>query len=110
MTCTATPTSGLLKPIPDLPPEDVTFRNSPVMGKIRQQLKKAAGANIAALLCGQSYPWPVNIRELKKLIKSCVAFGYQENLGAALRNGYEDFLRPEIPSNGVEGGMKPDHC
>ena len=54
MTCTATPTSGLLQPIPDLPPEDVIFGNSPGMGKIRQKLEKAAGANIAVLLRGQS--------------------------------------------------------
>src|SRR5438105_748414 len=54
MTCTATPTSGLLEPIPELPPEDVIFGNSAVMGKIRQKLEKAAGANIAVLLRGQS--------------------------------------------------------
>jgi two-component system, NtrC family, response regulator AtoC len=54
MTCTATPTSGFLEPIPDLPPENVIFGNSPVMGKIRQKLSKAAGANIAILLRGQS--------------------------------------------------------
>src|SRR5258708_12397215 len=54
MTYTATPTSGLLDPIPDLPPEDVIFGNSAVMGKIRQKLEKAAGANIAVLLRGQS--------------------------------------------------------
>lgn len=54
MTCAATPTSGLLEPIPDLPPEDVIFGNSPAMGKLRQKLEKAAGANIAVLLRGQS--------------------------------------------------------
>lgn len=54
MTCTATPTSGLLEPIPDLPPEDVIFGNSPGMGKLRQKLEKAAGANLAVLLKGQS--------------------------------------------------------
>ena len=54
MTCTATPTSRLVEPIPDLPPEDVIFGDSPVMGKIRQKLQKAAGANIAVLLRGQS--------------------------------------------------------
>jgi len=54
MTCTATATSGLLQPIPGLPPGDVIFGISPVMGKIRQKLEKAAGANIAVLLRGQS--------------------------------------------------------
>lgn len=54
MTCTATPTSGLLEPILGLPPGDVIFGISPVMGKIRQKLEKAAGANIAVLLRGQS--------------------------------------------------------
>src|SRR5229473_573978 len=54
MTCTATPTSGLLEPLSDLPPEDVIFGNSAGMGKIRQKLEKAAGANIAVLLRGQS--------------------------------------------------------
>jgi two-component system, NtrC family, response regulator AtoC len=54
MTYTATTTSGLLEPIPDLPPEDVIFGNSPGMGKLRQKLEKAAGANIAVLLKGQS--------------------------------------------------------
>src|ERR1700688_409677 len=54
MTCTATATSGLLQPIPGLPPGDVIFGISPVMGKIRQKLEKAAGANIAVLLQGQS--------------------------------------------------------
>jgi two-component system response regulator AtoC len=54
MTCTATPTSGLLEPILGLPPGDVIFGVSPAMGKIRQKLEKAAGANIAVLLRGQS--------------------------------------------------------
>ena len=54
MTCTATQTSGLLAPIPGLPPGNVIFGISPVMGKIRQKLEKAAGANIAVLLQGQS--------------------------------------------------------
>ena len=54
MTCTATPTSGFLEPIPDLPPQDVIFGNSSVMAKLRQKLEKAAGANIAILLRGQS--------------------------------------------------------
>jgi two-component system response regulator AtoC len=54
MTCTAAPISDLLEPIPDLPPEEVIFGNSTVMGKLRQKLEKAAGANIAVLLRGQS--------------------------------------------------------
>ena len=54
MTCTATPTSRLLEPIPGLPPDDAIFGKSAVMGKIRQKLEKAAGANIAVLLRAQS--------------------------------------------------------
>ena len=47
------------------------------------------------------YSWPGNIRELENLIKSYVVFGSEEDLRAAMRNGHEDFLHPEIPSNGV---------
>jgi two-component system response regulator AtoC len=54
MTCTATPTSKLLDPVSGLPPDDVIFGKSAVMSKIRQKLEKAAGANIAVLLRGQS--------------------------------------------------------
>src|SRR5258708_28167127 len=54
MTCTATPTTGLMEPIPRLPPDEVIFGSSAGMGKIRQKLEKAAGANIAVLLRGQS--------------------------------------------------------
>jgi len=54
MTCTATAASGLLDPVPGLPPDDVIFGKSAVMDKIRQKLEKAAGANIAVLLRGQS--------------------------------------------------------
>src|SRR6202521_639912 len=54
MICTATPTSGLLEQIPGLPPGDAIFGISPVMGKIRQKLEKAAGPNFAVLLRGQS--------------------------------------------------------
>ena len=54
MTCAATATSGLLEPIPNLPPDEVIFGNSPVMGRIRQKLEIAAGSNIAVLLRGQS--------------------------------------------------------
>jgi len=50
MTCSTTPTSRLLEPIPGLPPDDVILRKSVVMAKIRQKLEKAAGANIAELL------------------------------------------------------------
>jgi transcriptional regulator with PAS, ATPase and Fis domain len=73
MTCTATPTSGLLEPIPGLPPGDVIFGISPVMGKIRQKLEKATGAKIAVLRPFltelMKYPWPEIIRELENLIK-----------------------------------------
>ena len=54
MNCTVTATSGLLEAIPNLPPDEVIFGNSPVMGKIRQKLEIAAGSNIAVLLRGQS--------------------------------------------------------
>ena len=47
------------------------------------------------------YSWPGNIRELENAIKSYVVFGSAEDLHAALQNGHEDFLFPEIPSNGV---------
>jgi two-component system response regulator AtoC len=52
MACTATKTSGLLEPIPGLPPGDVIFGISSVMNKIRQELEKAT--NFADLLRGQS--------------------------------------------------------
>jgi len=54
MTCAATTTLGFLEPVQGLPPDDVIFGRSPVMIKIRQKLEKAAGANIAVLLRGQS--------------------------------------------------------
>lgn len=54
MDCTGTLTSRLLEPIPGLLPSDVISGNSPVMDKIRQKLEKAASANIAVLLKGQS--------------------------------------------------------
>lgn len=38
----------------ELPPEEVIFGNSSIMGKIRQKLETAAGANIAVLLRGLS--------------------------------------------------------
>jgi two-component system response regulator AtoC len=40
--------------MPGLPPDEIIFGSSPAMGKIRQKLEKAAGANIAVLLRGQS--------------------------------------------------------
>jgi two-component system response regulator AtoC len=46
--------SKLIEPIPNLPPDEVIFGNSPLMGKIRQKLDIAAGSNIAVLLRGQS--------------------------------------------------------
>ncbi len=54
MTCTATPTSRLLDPIPGLPPDDVIFGKSAVMNKIRQKLEKASATNISVLIRGQS--------------------------------------------------------
>src|SRR5712692_3812758 len=53
MNCTVTATSGLLEPIPNLPPHEVIWGNTPVMGKIRQKLEITAGSNIAVLLGGQ---------------------------------------------------------
>ncbi len=54
MTYTATATSRLLEPIWNLPPDEVIFGNSPVMGRIRQKLKIAAASHISILLRGQS--------------------------------------------------------
>jgi two-component system response regulator AtoC len=47
------------------------------------------------------YSWPGNIRELENLIKSYVVFGSEEDLRSALQGVQEDFLDPQIPSNGV---------
>src|ERR1700739_1081796 len=48
-------TKGLeISPVLVLPPEEVIFGNSSVMAKIRLKLEKAAGANLAVLLRGQS--------------------------------------------------------
>ena len=53
MECTAT--KGVeVSAVLGLPPEEVIFGNSSVMGKLRQKLEKAAGANLAVLLRGQS--------------------------------------------------------
>jgi transcriptional regulator with PAS, ATPase and Fis domain len=54
MTCTVTATSGLIEAIPNLPPDEVIFGNSPVMGRIRQKLEIAAASHISVLLRGQS--------------------------------------------------------
>ena len=54
MNCAVTPTSALLEPISNLPPEDVIFGSTPVMSKIRQKLEVAAAFNISVLLRGQS--------------------------------------------------------
>src|ERR1700686_405521 len=53
MGCMATTEFELSEAL-DLPPEEVIFGNSPAMRTIRQKLEKAAGANIAGLLLGQS--------------------------------------------------------
>jgi two-component system response regulator AtoC len=53
MGCTARTEQGF-STLGDLPPEDVIFGNSRVMGTIRQKLEKVARANIAVLLRGQS--------------------------------------------------------
>jgi DNA-binding NtrC family response regulator len=54
MTCAVTAPSRLLEPISNLPPDEVIFANSPVMGRIRQKLGIAAGSKIAVSLRGQS--------------------------------------------------------
>src|SRR5260370_9314970 len=93
MNCTATPTSGLLDPIPGLPPEEVIFGSSPTMGKIRQKLEKAAGANIAVLLRGQS---GTGKEVLAKLIHS----------QSPLRNGpFVKVSCPAIPSTLIESEL-----
>src|SRR6266853_633322 len=93
MNCTATPTTGLLEPIPRLPPDEVIFGSSSAMCKIRQKLEKAAGANIAVLLLGQS---GTGKEVLAKLIHS----------QSPLRNG--PFLKvscPAIPGTLVESEL-----
>ncbi|MGH9681206.1 MAG: sigma 54-interacting transcriptional regulator, partial [Candidatus Acidiferrales bacterium] len=42
------------------------------------------------------YSWPGNIRELENLMKSYVVFGSEEELFAAMQNGHEDCLLPEV--------------
>src|SRR5207245_7364587 len=54
MTYTATATSRLLEPIWNLPPDEVIFGNSPVMGRICQKSEIAAASHISILLRGQS--------------------------------------------------------
>jgi two-component system response regulator AtoC len=93
MTCTATPTLGLLEPIPGLPPDAVIFGSSPAMGKIRQKLEKAAGANIAVLLRGQS---GTGKEVLAKLIHS----------QSPLRNGpFVKVSCPAIPGTLIESEL-----
>jgi two-component system response regulator AtoC len=93
MTCTATPTLGLLDPIPGLPPDEVIFGSSPAMGKIRQKLKKAAGANITVLLRGQS---GTGKEVLAKLIHS----------QSPLRNGpFVKVSCPVIPGTLIESEL-----
>src|SRR5712664_944891 len=93
MTCTATPTLGLLEPIPGLPPDEVIFGSSPAMGKIRQKLEKAAGANMAVLLRGQS---GTGKEVLAKLIHS----------QSPLRNGpFVKVSCPAIPGTLIESEL-----
>jgi DNA-binding NtrC family response regulator len=54
MTCTVAANSRLLEPISNLPPDEVIFGNTPVMGRIRQKLEISAGSKIAVFLRGQS--------------------------------------------------------
>src|SRR6266566_839163 len=93
MTCMATPTTGLLEPIPRLPPDGVIFGSSAAMCKIRQKLDKAAGANIAVLLRGQS---GTGKEVLAKLIHS----------QSPLRNGpFVKVSCPAIPGTLIESEL-----
>src|SRR5712675_3061269 len=93
MSCTATPTTGLLEPIPRLPPDEVIFGSSSAMCKIRQKLDKAAGANIAVLLRGQS---GTGKEVLAKLIHS----------QSPLRNGpFVKVSCPAIPGTLIESEL-----
>ncbi len=93
MSCTVTPTAGLLEPIPRLPPDEVIFGNSLAMCKIRQKLEKAAGANIAVLLRGQS---GTGKEVLAKLIHS----------QSPLRNGpFVKVSCPAIPGTLIESEL-----
>src|ERR1700704_485669 len=93
MTFTATPTTGLLEPIPRLPPDEVIFGSSAAMCKIRQKLEKAAGANIAVLLRGQS---GTGKEVLAKLIHS----------QSPLRNGpFVKVSCPAIPGTLIESEL-----
>jgi two-component system response regulator AtoC len=93
LTCTATPSTEFLEPIPPLPPDEVIFGSSSAMCKIRQKLEKAAGANIAVLLRGQS---GTGKEVLAKLIHS----------QSPLRNGpFVKVSCPAIPGTLIESEL-----
>src|SRR6266576_2430070 len=93
MTCTATPTTGLLEPISRLPNDEAFFGSPAAMSKIRQKLVKAAGANIAVLLRGQS---GTGKEVLAKLIHS----------QSPLRNGpFVKVSCPAIPGTLIESEL-----
>src|SRR5437870_13886152 len=54
MGCVATSNPARVAPVVDLPPEEVIFGTSAVMGAIRNKVERAANANIPVLLQGQS--------------------------------------------------------
>src|SRR2546426_3712875 len=54
MGCVATSAPARVAPVVDLPPEEVIFGTSAVMGAIRHKVERAANANIPVLLQGQS--------------------------------------------------------
>ena len=54
MGCVATSNPARVAPVVDLPPEEVIFGTSAVMGAIRNKAERAANANIPVLLQGQS--------------------------------------------------------
>src|SRR3989454_9491503 len=54
MGCVATSAPARVAPVVDLPPEEVIFGTSAVMGAIRNKVERAANANIPVFLQGQS--------------------------------------------------------
>src|SRR2546425_2171755 len=67
-----TPESPLLASVEDLPPEEVIFGRSPVMGTIRENVVKAANTNVPVLLQGES---GTGKEVLARLIHRCSPWG-----------------------------------
>jgi len=66
------PESPLLASVEDLPPEEVIFGRSPVMGTIRENVVKAANTNVPVLLQGES---GTGKEVLARLIHRCSPWG-----------------------------------